>query len=43
MVKIIKCYCQNEFQDKKYGKNKRVANSTMKDGQHRYTVCGKTN
>ena len=43
MVKIIKCSCKNEFQDKKYGKNRRVANDTQKEGVYRCTVCGMKN
>ena len=43
MTKIIKCECKNEFQDKRYGKGRRLANQTKKsDGKvFRCTVCGK--
>jgi hypothetical protein len=40
-TKILKCFCKSEFQDKKYGKQKRVANCTSKDNEYRCTVCGK--
>ncbi len=43
MVKIMTCYCTHKFQDEKYGKQKRVFNSTKDDGVYRCTVCGKTN
>ena len=40
------CDCKHEFQDKIYGKNKRVHNQTVssKGGPagYRCTVCGKT-
>lgn len=41
MTKIIACNCNNEFQDKRYGKRKRVFNKTMKlNGTvYRCTVC----
>lgn len=42
---VIKCSCSNEYQDSKYGKGKRVANSTNKlvgdKVVHRCTVCNK--
>ena len=38
---IIRCNCQNEWQDKQYGKQMRVANATNKEGKNRCTVCGK--
>lgn len=38
---ILTCSCKNEFQDKKYGKGKRVFNETNKDGKgYRCTICG---
>lgn len=40
MVKIITCTCENSYQDKKYGKGKRVANLTFKE-KARCTVCGR--
>ena len=45
MIKTIRCTCKSEFQDKRYGKNKRLANETTKGpgGTRgwRCTVCGK--
>lgn len=39
MVKITACECISEYQDKRYGKGKRVHN-TCKDDKHvRCTVC----
>jgi len=38
---IKKCDCVHEFQDKTYGKNKRVFNPTLKEGIFRCTVCKK--
>jgi len=45
-TKIIKCKCKNEFQDKMYGKQQRVANAMVTGaGMHgflkgyRCTVC----
>jgi len=35
---INHCTCEHDYQDKKYGKNKRVWNPTMKGA--RCTVCG---
>jgi len=37
---IGKCYCRNEYQDKKYGQGIRVMNRT-KNGKVRCTVCGR--
>lgn len=42
MTKIIICDCDNSTMDKFHGKNKRVANSTVKKGdkvQWRCTSC----
>ena len=42
MIKI--CDCKSEYQDKKYGKNKRVfnkTNSTSTTVKYRCAVCGK--
>lgn len=36
---IANCTCQHEYQDRKYGKGKRVFNETN-DGGGRCTVCG---
>ena len=41
---ILLCICQNEFQDQKLGKNKRVHNKITKvDNKARCTVCKKEN
>lgn len=40
-TKRVRCYCENEFQDKIYGHMKRIANRTARDGIYRCTVCGK--
>ena len=39
-TKILKCGCVQKFQDKKYGKNKRVFNHCTKLDKWRCTVCG---
>lgn len=44
MAKILKCNCNNEFQDKTYGEGMRVHNKMAKAGRvlgYRCTVCGK--
>lgn len=45
MARILICNCKNEFQDKRYGKGKRVYNETEKGAgsshAYRCTVCGK--
>ncbi len=41
MTKIKNCDCIHEFQDKKYGKGKRVHNACVKSGEYRCTVCQK--
>jgi len=38
-TKVLACVCKSEFQDKKYGENKRVMNK--KTQGYRCTVCGK--
>lgn len=39
---ILECTCKHEFQDKQYGKNKRVMNEMTKAESHyRCTVCKK--
>lgn len=43
-VAIVACKCQNDFQDKRYGKGGRVANGTEKAAPNgsrvvRCTVC----
>jgi hypothetical protein len=40
-TEIKKCTCKHEFQDKKYGKGKRVFNYCKKTDKYRCTVCGK--
>ena len=40
-TKIVKCDCKHEYQDKKHGDGKRVANFSKKNMGHRCTVCGK--
>ena len=37
---IKKCTCNHDFQDKRYGKAKRVMNKCAKPGEYRCTVCG---
>jgi len=41
VTKIIKCTCSHSFQDKRYGKGKRVHNETAKGW--RCTVCSNHN
>lgn len=38
--KVRKCSCVHEFQDKRYGKGKRVHTYSSKDDEYRCTVCG---
>jgi len=43
---ILKCICENEFQDERYGVKMRVMNPTRKKTptspqEYRCTVCGK--
>lgn len=39
-TKIVDCTCKNEYQDEKYGKNKRVANKTAATiPTYRCAVC----
>lgn len=40
-TKIVKCECKHDYQDKKHGQGKRVANWAPKKGGHKCTVCGK--
>lgn len=40
-VKLIKCSCNHEFQDKRYGKGIRVHNWREKANSYRCTVCGR--
>lgn len=37
-TKILSCDCKNEFQDKEYGKGKRVCNTNARGAK--CTVCG---
>ena len=41
MTRIMPCTCKSEYQDKRYGKGKRVFNSMVKEGSYRCTVCSK--
>ena len=46
MFAVVSCQCQNEFQDKRYGKQGRLATVTQKAKSPeraivRCTVCGK--
>ena len=38
--KVLECVCEHPYQDKRYGKGKRLFNP-MKKG-YRCTVCGRT-
>ncbi len=40
-TRIMRCTCEHKFQDKQYGKNKRVFNEKAEHGKYRCTVCGK--
>lgn len=40
---ITKCICENEFQDKTYGKGNRVHTLKMNGNEGFCTVCGKVN
>lgn len=39
-VKIMRCTCENKFQDAKYGKGKRVHNLDADGKEACCTVCG---
>lgn len=39
--RILKCFCENEFQDQTYGAHQRLHSLTKKDNTWRCTVCGK--
>jgi hypothetical protein len=39
-MKVLPCNCENEYQDRKYGKYMRLHNSKLKEGW-RCTNCGK--
>ncbi len=42
MTKILLCTCKHSYQDKRYGKARRVFNSSEKDNKVYYcTVCAK--
>lgn len=44
MIKVMECTCAHEYQDKKYGKNKRVFNACGRDQKRpdwKCTVCAK--
>ena len=38
---LITCDCKHEYQDEKYGKNRRIANKKYKGNTATCTVCGK--
>lgn len=38
--KVMECVCQSEFQDRRYGKGKRLHNP-MKDNKWKCTCCGR--
>lgn len=38
-TKVMKCKCEHEYQDAKYGKGNRVFNKMKKDGGWKCTVC----
>lgn len=38
MTKVIQCSCSHDYQDRRYGKGKRLANKTQTGW--RCTVCG---
>jgi hypothetical protein len=43
-TKTLSCTCTNEYQDKRYGKGRRVHNKGKREGESAYykcTVCGK--
>jgi len=40
-TKIIRCFCESEFQDKEYGNFMRLHILTNKDGVWRCSTCGK--
>ena len=43
-VRMIRCTCTSEFQDKEYGKDMRVYSPCVKDGKvtgYRCSVCAK--
>ena len=39
-TRVLACHCRSEWQDKKYGKGKRLHNGTTKG--YRCTVCEST-
>jgi hypothetical protein len=39
-MKIAKCNCESEFQDKQYGTKMRVHNAKQKSDVYTCTVCG---
>jgi hypothetical protein len=39
--KILKCFCESEFQDKEYGHFMRLHTLTNKDNTWRCTICRK--
>lgn len=39
-TKVVPCNCKHEQQDELYGKGRRLANYSAKQGEYRCTVCG---
>ena len=39
---IINCKCDHEYQDRMYGRKRRVGNMTRTEGEARCTVCEAT-
>ena len=42
-TKVLPCSCANEYQDRKYGKGRRLHNKGKREGESAYfkcTVCG---
>ena len=37
---VIKCTCESQYCDEKYGEGKRTANPMRKEGMYRCAVCG---
>ena len=40
-TQLLRCDCQHEYQDKKYGKGIRVHNTDKSNKKNVCTVCGK--
>jgi hypothetical protein len=39
--KIMRCFCESEFQDGEYGHGNRLFSLTKKDNTWRCSICGK--